>query len=52
MRVAFKRNYSMVTCFVSFKENLKTKITLLTAKFEAQRTRQDSEHRAELERQV
>ncbi|XP_028400156.1 centrobin-like isoform X2 [Dendronephthya gigantea] len=39
------------TCFRE-KENLKTEITLLTAKFEAQRTRQDSEHRAELERQT
>ncbi|CAB4010541.1 Hypothetical predicted protein, partial [Paramuricea clavata] len=39
------------TCFRE-KENLKTEITLLTAKFEAQRTRQDSEHRAELERQI
>ena len=39
------------TCFRE-KENLKTEITLLTAKFEAQRTRQDSEHRSELERQI
>ncbi|XP_046853469.1 centrobin-like isoform X2 [Xenia sp. Carnegie-2017] len=39
------------TCFRE-KENLKTEITLMTAKFEAQRTRQESEHRAELERQM
>lgn len=39
-------------CCILLKENLKTEITLLAAKFEAQKARQDSEHQAELERQV